>query len=61
MQILTDETLTRCTESELAFVFHQANLALINANPLSPAWKAAHANVDAVHRIRRTRLSQRAM
>jgi len=58
MRLFTTSELARQTETELSVLFNECNLALVRAEPFSPEWNIASANVETVLRVRRQRAQQ---
>lgn len=58
MRFLTTQELARRTNTELSVLFNEINLALAMAEPFSPDWHTAQANLQAIMRVRTQRLQQ---
>ena len=56
MRLFTRSELARRTETELSVLFNECNLALVRAEPFSPEWHTASANVEIILRVRRQRI-----
>lgn len=58
MRLYATSELARQTETELSVLFNECNLALLRAEPFSPAWHVAAASVETILRVRRQRARQ---
>ena len=58
MRLYATSELARQTETELSVLFNACNLELARAEPFSPAWHIASANVETILRVRKQRAQQ---